>query len=140
MDGKGRWIDNVFVERLWRSVKYEEVYLKAYETLTEARQALSSFLTSRCTTRAGRIRAWTIARPMPCTLRRRRPQKAGPRRLNFEHGFPTAGRFPVRRKRPNRPAVENPASQFITLFPDFAVQRSEATSNRMNLSVPFRYG
>jgi putative transposase len=43
MDGKGRWIDNVFVERLWRSVKYEEVYLKAYETLTEARQALSSY-------------------------------------------------------------------------------------------------
>lgn len=31
MDGKGRWIDNVFVERLWRSLKYEEVYLKAYE-------------------------------------------------------------------------------------------------------------
>jgi putative transposase len=32
MDGKGRWIDNVFIERLWRSVKYEEVYLKAYDT------------------------------------------------------------------------------------------------------------
>ncbi len=32
MDGKGRWIDNVFVERLWRSVKYENVYLRAYET------------------------------------------------------------------------------------------------------------
>ena len=31
MDGKGRWIDNVFIERLWRSVKYEEVYLHAYE-------------------------------------------------------------------------------------------------------------
>ena len=33
MDGKGSWRDNVFVERLWRSVKYEEVYLKAYETV-----------------------------------------------------------------------------------------------------------
>ena len=33
MDGKGRWVDNVFVERLWRSVKYEEVYLYAYEGL-----------------------------------------------------------------------------------------------------------
>ena len=33
MDGKGRWLDNVFVERLWRSLKYEEVYLKAYETV-----------------------------------------------------------------------------------------------------------
>lgn len=36
MDGKGRWVDNVFVERLWRSVKYEEVYLKAYETPRQA--------------------------------------------------------------------------------------------------------
>jgi putative transposase len=35
MDGKGRWVDNVFVERLWRSVKYEEVYLHAYETAGE---------------------------------------------------------------------------------------------------------
>ena len=43
MDGKGRWIDNVFIERLWRSVKYEDVYLKAYETLVEARRGLSSY-------------------------------------------------------------------------------------------------
>jgi putative transposase len=37
MDGKGAWRDNVFVERLWRTVKYEEVYLKAYDTVPEAR-------------------------------------------------------------------------------------------------------
>jgi putative transposase len=37
MDGKGAWRDNVFVERLWRSVKYEEVYLRAYESIGEAR-------------------------------------------------------------------------------------------------------
>ena len=37
MDGKGSWRDNVFVERLWRSVKYEEVYLKAYETVSEVK-------------------------------------------------------------------------------------------------------
>jgi putative transposase len=43
MDGKGRRIDNVFIERLWRSVKYEEVYLKGYETLTEARHALAAY-------------------------------------------------------------------------------------------------
>jgi putative transposase len=43
MDGKGRWVDNVFVERLWRSVKYEEVYLKAYETATEARESLERY-------------------------------------------------------------------------------------------------
>lgn len=43
MDGKGRWIDNVFIERLWRSVKYEEVYLHAYANGTEARRALTSY-------------------------------------------------------------------------------------------------
>ncbi len=43
MDGKGRWIDNVFVERLWRSVKYEEVYLHAYANGSEARNALTRY-------------------------------------------------------------------------------------------------
>jgi len=42
-DGKGRWIDNVFIERLWRSVKYEEVYLKAYGSMTEVRQGLGAY-------------------------------------------------------------------------------------------------
>ncbi len=43
MDGKGRWIDNVFVERLWWSVKYEDIYLHAYETPREVRLALTSY-------------------------------------------------------------------------------------------------
>lgn len=43
MDGKGAWRDNVFVERLWRSVKYEEVYLKAYEGVAEARTSLGKY-------------------------------------------------------------------------------------------------
>jgi putative transposase len=43
MDGRGRWLDNVFIERLWRSVKHEEVYLKAYENLTEARRELAVY-------------------------------------------------------------------------------------------------
>ena len=43
MDGKGRWVDNVFVERLWRSVKYEDVYLRAYETPTELRAGLTRY-------------------------------------------------------------------------------------------------
>ena len=43
MDGKGAWRDNVFVERLWRSVKYEEVYLNAYESLPEARKSLEKY-------------------------------------------------------------------------------------------------
>ena len=40
MDGKGRWMDNVFIERLWRSLKYECVYLNAFETGTEAQLGL----------------------------------------------------------------------------------------------------
>lgn len=43
MDGKGRCMDNIFVERLWRSVKYEEVYLHAYESVTEARAGLARY-------------------------------------------------------------------------------------------------
>ena len=43
-DGKGRYRDNIFVERLWRSVKYEEVYLKAYQTVAEARAGIGAYL------------------------------------------------------------------------------------------------
>jgi putative transposase len=44
MDGKGRYLDNIFVERLWRSVKYEEVYLKAYQNGSEARKGIDAYL------------------------------------------------------------------------------------------------
>jgi putative transposase len=44
MDGRGAWRDNVFVERLWRSVKYEEVYLRAYDTVADARTSLGRYL------------------------------------------------------------------------------------------------
>ena len=44
MDGKGAWRDNVFVERLWRSVKYEEVYLRAYDSVSEARSSIGRYL------------------------------------------------------------------------------------------------
>ena len=44
MDGKGRWCDNVFVERLWRSLKYEHVYLHAYESVGEARSKIGRYL------------------------------------------------------------------------------------------------
>jgi len=43
MDGRGRWVDNVFVERLWRSVKYEDIYLKAYGSIAEARGGLAAY-------------------------------------------------------------------------------------------------
>src|SRR5258705_10606517 len=44
MDGKGAWRDNVFVERFWRTVKYEEVYLRAYEGVGEARQSIGRYI------------------------------------------------------------------------------------------------
>jgi len=44
MDGKGSWRDNVFVERFWRTLKYEEVYLKAYESVAEARSSIGRYL------------------------------------------------------------------------------------------------
>jgi putative transposase len=44
MDGRGSWRDNVFVERLWRSVKYEEVYLHAYDSVGQARASLGRYL------------------------------------------------------------------------------------------------
>lgn len=44
MDGKGRWMDNVFVERLWRSLKYEEVYLRAYDSVAEARAGIAAWI------------------------------------------------------------------------------------------------
>src|SRR3954464_7018176 len=43
MDGRGSWRDNVFVERLWRSIKYEEVYLRAYDTVSEARASIGRY-------------------------------------------------------------------------------------------------
>lgn len=43
MDGKGRWMDNVFIERLWKSVKYEDIYLKAYASMTEVKNGLAGY-------------------------------------------------------------------------------------------------
>ena len=44
MDGKGAWRDNVFVERLWRTIKYEEVYLRAYASVSEARASIGRYI------------------------------------------------------------------------------------------------
>lgn len=43
MDGKGRWMDNIFIERLWRSVKYEDIYLKSYGTIQEVKNGLKRY-------------------------------------------------------------------------------------------------
>lgn len=44
MDGKGRWVDNVFIERLWRSLKYEEIYLHAYDSIPQARDGIRRWM------------------------------------------------------------------------------------------------
>jgi len=44
MDGKGRWIDNVMIERFWRSIKYEAIYLKSYENPRELGQGVKSYI------------------------------------------------------------------------------------------------
>ena len=44
MDGKGRWVDNVMIERFWRSLKYEDVYLKAYDSVNEARVSIREYI------------------------------------------------------------------------------------------------
>jgi integrase-like protein len=65
MVGKGRWIDNVFIERLWRSVKYEEVYLHAYCDGREAQQRLRAYFEIYNSRRAFTRRS-AIARRMKC--------------------------------------------------------------------------
>ena len=70
MDGKGRWIDNVFIERLWRSVKYEDIYLRAYETPAALRAGLTRYFYFYNTRR--RHRHWTDAPRMRCTSSRSR--------------------------------------------------------------------
>ncbi|MGY3116116.1 putative transposase [Bradyrhizobium sp. S3.14.4] len=62
MDGKGAWRDNVFVERLWRSIKYEEVYLRAYDSVSEARSSIGRYLDFYKITTGVPIRVLTAAR------------------------------------------------------------------------------
>ena len=69
MDGKGRWIDNVFIERLWRSVKYDNVYLRAYENGTQLRRGLTEI--STFTTAAASISRSTTGPRTMCTKRLR---------------------------------------------------------------------
>jgi transposase InsO family protein len=63
MNGKGRWMDNVFIERLWKSVKYEDIYLKAYGSMAEAKKGLTPISCSTTKndgtkTSTGRPRLW----------------------------------------------------------------------------------
>ena len=76
MDGKGAWRDNVFVERLWRTVKYEEVYLRAYAGVAEARASIGRYLAS--TTARGRIHRLAGKRPTRPTSTWRRQSRRQP--------------------------------------------------------------
>ena len=62
MDGRGCWMDNVFIERLWRSLKYECIYLHAFETGSELRAGLSNWIGYYNTRRP--TPAWTAGPPM----------------------------------------------------------------------------
>ena len=64
MDGRGAWRDNIFVERLWRSVKYEEIYLRAYDTVSTAHASI------------GRYLAFFNGRRLHSSLDRRTPNQA----------------------------------------------------------------
>src|SRR6187431_1734041 len=88
MDGKGAWRDNVFVERLWRTVKYEEVYLRAYDTVAEARTSIGRYLSFYNT--ADRIRALTGGRRIkPTSLACRRSRRPEPgRHSTYQAGKP----------------------------------------------------
>jgi putative transposase len=66
MDGAGRWRDNVFVERLWRSLKYEEVYLHAYETVRDAQDGVVRYMTFYNQIRPHRARDGRM--PDACTV------------------------------------------------------------------------
>jgi putative transposase len=70
-DGKGRWVDNVFVERLWRSVKYEEVYLKAYDSVAKARYSLGQYFEFYNTER----RHQSLGEQTPDTIYKQRADK-----------------------------------------------------------------
>ena len=67
MDGKGRWMDNVFIERLWRSLKYESVYLNAFETGSEARAGIDWWI-EYYNALVGPTRRSMAPRPMKCIM------------------------------------------------------------------------
>ncbi len=86
MDGRGHWRDNVFVERLWRSVKYEEVYLKAYDSVSAARADIAAL--PRLLQRAPPAPRPSAGRRRTGVLRLAAAAEGGG--LSDEHGLPTA--------------------------------------------------
>ena len=79
MDGKGCWRDNVFVERLWKTIKYEEVYLHAYDTVSEARTKIATYIEfyNRVDRTAASIGERPTTRTSTCRRSSRRLNPAG---------------------------------------------------------------
>ena len=82
MDGRGRALDNVFVERLWRAVKYEDIYIQGYEEVPELRRGLARYFAfynhARLHQALGyRTPAAVYAMPVPCDLRLSLPASEG---------------------------------------------------------------
>ena len=117
MDGKGAWRDNVFVERLWRSVKYEEIYLRAYDTVAEARESLAGI--SASTIAADHIRALTGKHPIrPTSPRFRRSRQPEPgRRSTYPAGPKLADTIAHSRENLGESAYESLAREAATLTP-----------------------
>jgi len=107
MDGKGAWRDNVFVERLWRSVKYEEVYLRAYDSVSEAPRS-ANILPS--TTSGVRIRGLTGARPTRPTSTQRKRRWPHDRRRRFVAAL-VGLRPPDAATKSKRPAFSKPRQE-----------------------------
>ena len=87
MDGKGRCLDNVFVERLWRTVKYEDIYLQRYEVVPQLLRGWGG--TSRTTTKIVFISRWTTG-PQRRSTRRGGAEVGGMRRHSFSPRTPSA--------------------------------------------------
>jgi transposase InsO family protein len=79
MDGKGAWRDNVFVERFWRTIKYEEVYLRAYDGVEEARQSIGRYIAFYNARRPHAALDGAAPRIKPTLTRRRSARQHNPR-------------------------------------------------------------
>jgi transposase InsO family protein len=126
MDGRGSWRDNVSVERLWRSVKYEEVYLRAYDSVAEARNSIGGYLAFYNRKRArAPIRALTDARPTKLILAARRWRR--PHDVRCRCGASRRSGYALPTRRPQRQSMETPGRETIYRNRN-AVQTNPATS------------
>ena len=129
MDGKGSWRDNVFVERLWRSVKYEEVYLRAYDSVAEARASIGRYLDF-----------YNRKRPHSC-LDARTPEQGLFRPAAAGRGSmispPCSGRHSGRAT-PSRRASRNRHSRMATGRASTYQERKAVQTNPATSSLPLR--